>query len=212
MRQGRALAALMILAMAGCGGLRREAPTAPSRPPPPASRPTVPPAVPPAAPPAVSPADRAYSTGVAAMAEANYEKALEMFSAAWKESPGHTGVAKDYPEALTGLKSSGDEAFRQGRLEEAGRRWSSALRFLSHPADKGKPLPFTKADLKAGIDQLSEGLMEKGLVEYRKGNLESAIASWRAILSYDPSHAEAARSVQTATTQLENLKKIGPPK
>jgi hypothetical protein len=54
--------------------------------------------------------------------------------------------------------------------------------------------------------------MEKGLVEYRKGNLGSAIASWRTILSYDPSHAEAARSVQTATTQLENLKKIGPPK
>jgi len=146
------------------------------------------------------------------MAEADYERALEMFSAAWKENPGHTGVAKDFPEALIGLKSSGDEAFRQGRLEEAGRRWSSALRFLSHPADKGKPIPFTKADLKAGIDQISESLMERGLVEYRKGNLGSAIASWRAILSYDPSHAEAARSVQTATTQLENLKKIGAPK
>jgi tetratricopeptide (TPR) repeat protein len=146
------------------------------------------------------------------MAEANYERALEMFSAAWKESPGHAGVAKEFPEALVGLKNGGDEAFRQGRLEEAGRRWSAALRFLAHPAEKGKPLPFAKADLRASIDRLSASLMEKGLVEYRKGNLEAAIASWRAILSYDPSHAEAARSVQTATIQLENLKKIAPPK
>jgi hypothetical protein len=54
--------------------------------------------------------------------------------------------------------------------------------------------------------------MEKGLVEYRKGNIEAAIASWKSILAYDPSHAEALRSVRTAATQLENLKKINPPK
>jgi hypothetical protein len=146
------------------------------------------------------------------MSEGHNERALEMLAAAWKESPGHPGVAKDFTEALIGLKHSGDEAFKHGRLDEAGRRWSAALRFISHPADKGKGLPFTKADLKAGIDRLSANLMEKGLMEYRKGNLEAAIALWRSILSYDPSHAEAAKSVQTAVTQLENLKKIVPPK
>jgi len=146
------------------------------------------------------------------MEEGHHERALDMFAAAWKESPGHAGVAKDFPDALIALKYSGDEAFKQGRLEEAGRRWSAAFRFLSHPADKGKALPFTKADLKAGIDRISANLMEKGLMEYRKGNLESAIAYWRGILSYDPSHAEATKSVQTATTQLDNLKKIVPPK
>jgi tetratricopeptide (TPR) repeat protein len=163
-------------------------------------------------PPELSVADKAYAAGAAAMAEGNHERALEAFSTAWKERPGHPGVSKDFPEALTRLKNSGDEAFRQGRAEEAGRRWSSALRHLSHPAEKGKILPFGKADLRSSIDHLSASLMEKGLVEYRKGNLEAAIASWRAILSYDPSHEEAARSLQTATTQLENLKKISPPK
>jgi tetratricopeptide (TPR) repeat protein len=167
--------------------------------------------VPPAEP-DVAPGDRAHAAGVLAMAEGNYERALEMFAAAWKENPGHAGVARDFPEALSGLKKSGDEAFRQGRLEEAGRRWSAALRHLSHPAEKGKPLPFTTAELQAGIDKVSGSLMEKGLVEYRKGNIEAAIAIWKSILAYDPSHAEAARSVQTAATQLENLKKINPPK
>lgn len=146
------------------------------------------------------------------MKAANYERALELFSAAWKESPGHPGVSVDFPEALHALKTGGDEDFRQGRLEEAARQWSAALRFVSHPAEKGKPLSLTKAEIRASIDRVSSILMEKGLVEYRKGNLETAIAVWKSILAYDPSHEEAARSVRTATTQLENLKKISPPK
>ena len=146
------------------------------------------------------------------MAEGNFERALETFAAAWKESPGHPGVARDFPEALSGLKKAGDEAQRQGRPDEAARRWTAVLRYLSHPAEKGKNLPFTKTDLQAGIGKASDALMEKGLVEYRKGNLEAAIAVWKSILAYDPGHAEAARSVQTAATQLENLKKITPTK
>lgn len=216
------LAALALLVPCGCAKRVAAPPPVPAaaRPAepvaaPPAEPVIVPPAVPdasPQPPPAVAPADRAHASGVAAMAEGNYERALEMFAAAWKESPGHRGVARDFPDALSGLKKGGDEAFRQGRLDEAGRRWSAALRHLSHPAEKGKPLPFTKAELQAGIDKVSGSLMEKGLVEYRKGNIEAAIAIWKSILSYDPSHAEAVRSVQTAATQLENLKKINPPK
>ncbi len=159
----------------------------------------------------VSPADRAYEAGLSALSGENYEIALEMFAAAWKENPGHPGVARDFPEALISLKKSGDQAMKQGRLEDAGRRWEATTRYMSHPAEKGRPLPFTKTELRGGIDRLSASLMEKGLVEYRKGNLEAAIVFWRSILAYDPSHAEAARSVQTASTQLENLKKIAPP-
>ncbi|MBI5419081.1 MAG: hypothetical protein HZA60_03235 [Deltaproteobacteria bacterium] len=146
------------------------------------------------------------------MAEKNHERALEQFAAAWKENSGYPAVARDFPEALEGLKRAGDEALRQGRPEDAGKRWEAVLRYLGHPAAKGKTLSFTKGELQKEIDKLSASLMEKGLVEYRKGNLEAAIATWRSILAYNPSHAEAARSVQTATTQLQNLKKIAPPK
>jgi tetratricopeptide (TPR) repeat protein len=216
------LAALVLLSTCGCAKRVAAPPPTPvnARPAEPA---TIPPAEPVVSPPpepavappptpVVAPADRAFASGAAAMAEGNYERALEMFTAAWKESPGHAGVARDFSDALSGLKKSGDEAFRQGRLEEAGRRWSAAIRYLSNLAEKGKPLPFTKAELQAGIDKASDALMEKGLVEYRKGNIEAAIVIWKSILAYDPSHAEAARSVRTAATQLENLKKINPPK
>jgi tetratricopeptide (TPR) repeat protein len=187
-RWGLPLAALAILLAFGCA--RRAA----------------------APPPPVSAADRAYASGGAAMAEGNYERALDMFAAAWKENPEHPGVARDFPDALARLKNGGDESSRQGRIEEAGRRWSAALRYSAILAEKGGQLPFARTELRAGIDRVSAALMEKGLVEYRKGNLESAIAIWKSILGYDPSHAEAARSVKTASTQLENLKKISPPK
>lgn len=205
------LAALVLLTAFGCAKRVAAPPTAPV--PAHLAEPVaVPPPEPASLPPAVAPADRAHASGVAAMAEGNYERALEMFATAWKESPGHPGVARDFPDALSGLKKTGDEAFRQGRLEDAGRRWSAAVRYYSHPAEKGKPPPFTKAELQASVDKVSGSLMEKGLVEYRKGNIEAAIAFWRSILAYDPSHAEALRSVQTAATQLDNLKKINPPK
>lgn len=197
MRRGRGMISLAIFVVLLSGGCAHRAPG-----PPPA-----------ASPPPVAPGDLAYADGAAAMEETNYERALEMFAAAWKDSPGHPGVAKDFPAALAGLKNSGDEAYRQGRPEDAGRRWSAVLRFSIHPAaEKGRALPFSKADIRGSIDRASSSLMERGLVEYRKGNLEAAIAIWKSILAFDPSHVDAARSLQTASTQLENLKKIPPPK
>lgn len=145
------------------------------------------------------------------MTQGKFERALELFADAWKQMPGHPGVAGDYPAALEGLKKSGDEAQRQGRPEEAGKRWTAALKYFSHPALKVGDLSFSKNELKAAIDKLSETLMEKGLQDYRQGRLEAAIATWRQILAYDPAHVEAAKSVRTATTQLENLKKLPPP-
>ncbi|MDA8121166.1 MAG: hypothetical protein M0Z38_01215 [Deltaproteobacteria bacterium] len=197
-RSGFPLVALAMLLAFGCA--RRATVPAPS------ATPSV------VSPPAVSAADTAYAAGAAALAEGNHERSLELFAAAWKDNPEHPGVARDFPDALARLKNGGDESSRQGRIEEAGRRWSAALRYSAILAEKGRQLPFARTELRSGIDRASAALMEKGLVEYRKGNLESAIAIWKSILAYDPSHAEAARSVKTASTQLENLKKISPPK
>jgi tetratricopeptide (TPR) repeat protein len=114
------------------------------------------------------------------------------------------------PVALERIKKNADEALRQGRPEEAGKRYAAALRFLSHPAAREAPLSFSKTDLKEKLDRISSSLMEKGVEQYRQGKIEAAIATWRQILAYEPSHAEAAKSVRTATTQLENLKKLTP--
>ena len=195
----------LALLIAACGLLPRKA-VVPPKAPPPAAAPTAPP------PSAGSIADNAYANGAAALEKGRPGRALDLFAEAWKEVPGHPGVGQNFAGALERLKKQGDEAEQQGKPEEAGRAWSASLSYLSHPAAKGKVLPFTRADLQGSIDRLSKTLMDKGLMEYREGRFESAISWWQKILAYDPSNEEAVKSVRTATTQLENLKKIPPKK
>lgn len=231
----RLLLTAIALQLAACGPLLQKvapppavppSPTAPAVKPVPAPRPvTIPPAPPAApptaaprppapspAPPAVSFADNAYANGAAALEEGRPGRALDLFAEAWKEAPGHPGVGQNFAVALERLKKQGDDAEQQGKPEEAGRAWTTALSYLPHPAAKGKVLSFTRADLQGSRDRLSKTLMDKGLVEYREGRFESAISWWQKILAYDPANEEAEKSVRTATTQLENLKKIPPKK
>jgi len=158
----------------------------------------------------VSPADKAFADGMAALQEGGQERALELFSIAWKEKPGHPGVSQEFDGALLALKKNGDAAYAQGKLEDAGKRWMGTLRYINHPAAKWKSYPFTRGDVQGQVDRLTAGLLEKGLLDYRKGDIESAIADWKTILAYDPGNEEAAKSLRTATTQLENLKKLPP--
>jgi tetratricopeptide (TPR) repeat protein len=186
----------------GCAGLQSLAPEGET------ARPPFPTSTPKAAP--VSPADKALAEGKAALQEGGLERALELFAAAWKESPGYPGVSEEFDGALLALKKNGDAAYAQGKPEDAGKRWMGTLRYMNHPAARPKGYPFTRADVQGQVDRLTAGLMEKGLLDYRKGNIEAAIADWKTILAYDPGNEEAAKSIRTATTQLENLKKIPP--
>jgi tetratricopeptide (TPR) repeat protein len=157
-------------------------------------------------------ADRLFAEGMAALQEGGQERALELFSAAWQEKPGHAGVAREFDGALLDLKKSGDAAYTQGRLESAGKRWMGTLRFISHPAANSRDYPFTRSEVRSKVDRLSEALMEKALTEYRRGDIPSAIVDWKRILFYDPGNETAARSLRTASKQLETLKKMPPGK
>jgi tetratricopeptide (TPR) repeat protein len=147
-----------------------------------------------------------------AMEEGEPERALEQFSAAMKEDPDYPGASDKFDEALLALKKNGDAASIQGKQEEAGKRWMGAIRYLNSPAAKGRTYAFSRGDVQGQVDRLTAGLMEKGLLSYRKGDIAAAIAAWKTILSYDPGNEEAARSIRTASKQLENLKKIPPTK
>jgi len=170
------------------------------------------PAAPAVTPPAISVSEKMFADGMAALQGGGHERALELFSGAWQEKPGHAGVAREFDGALLALKKSGDAAYAQGKWEDAGKRWMGTLRFITHPAANWRAYPFTRSEVRAKVDQLSAALTSMALTEYRRGDVPSAIAGWKTILSYDPGHEEAARSLQTATKQLETLKKMPPGK
>jgi tetratricopeptide (TPR) repeat protein len=200
------LSVLAATAFSGCGWLSKTLR---------AVFPSMPPAVAPAPaakPPAIPVSDKLFADGMAALQEGGHEQALELFSAAWKEKPGHAGVAREFDGALLALKKNGDAAYAQGKWEDAGKRWMGTLRFITHPAANWKGYPFTRSDVQAKVDRLSTALTEKALTEYRRGEVPAAIADWKTILSYDPGHEEAARSLRTASKQLETLQKMPPGK
>ena len=201
--------ALSATAFPGCAWLSRTFHPAPL--PAPAPSPAPPPA-PPAIPPAISVSDKLFAEGMTALREGGHERALELFSAAWHEKPGHAGVAREFDGVLLALKKNGDAAYAQGKWEAAGKRWMGTLQFITHPAANWRGYPFTRSEMRAKVDHLSAALMEKALTEYRREEFPSAIAGWKTILSYDPGHEEAARSLRTATKQLETLKKMPPGK
>ena len=157
-------------------------------------------------------ADKLFAEGMTALQEGGHERALELFSAAWQEKPGHAGVAREFDGVLLALKMNGDAAYAQGKWEAAGKRWMGTLRFITHPAANWRGYPFTRSEVRAKVDHLSAALMEKALTEYRRGEIPAAIADWKTILSYDPAHEEAARSLRTASKQLETLKTMPPGK
>ena len=222
------LSALIATASSGCAWISKTFHTAPSGKPPAVSPAGKPPAVSPAGkPPAVSPAgkppavppaekppaaDKLFGDGMAALQEGRYERALELFSGAWQEKPGHPGVAREFDGALLALKKGGDAAHAQGKWEDAGKRWMGTLRYITHPASNWRSYPFTRSEVQAKVDRLTAALTEKALTEFRRGELPAAIADWKTILSYDPGHEEAARSLRTASKQLETLKKMPPGK
>jgi len=187
-------------------------PASPEAPSPETVPPAVPPGVPEAMPPAISVADRQFTEGMKALQEGGYERALELFSGAWKEQPGHPGVAREFDAAVIGLKKNGDAAYDKGMWEEAGKRWTGTLRFIDHPAANPRGYPFTRSELRTKLDKLTAALAEKALKEYRQGEVSAAIADWKTILSYDPKNVEATLSLRTATKQLETLKKMPPGK
>jgi len=163
-------------------------------------------------PPAVDVADRIFADGLAALQEGRHERALALFSGAWQEKPGHPGVAREFDGALLSIKKDGDAAYAQGKWEEAGKRWMGTLRYITHPAANWRSYPFTRSEVQAKVDRLTAALTEKALTEFRRGELPLAIADWKTILSYDPGNEEAARSLRTASKQLETLKKMPPGK
>jgi len=190
-------------------------PAAPPAMPPPAPAaepPAMPPPAPAVKPPEIPLSDKLFSEGMTALQEGGHERALELFSAAWQEKPGHAGVAREFDGVLLALKKNGDAAYAQGKWEDAGKRWMGTLRFLNHPAANSRSYPFTRSEVRAKVDNLTAMLTEKALTEYRRGEVSAAIAYWKTILAYDPGHEEAARSLQTASKQLETLEKMPPGK
>jgi hypothetical protein len=111
--------------------------------------------------------------------------------------------AKESEAALQGAVEVGRALLEKGRYGEAGAQFRQVLD--RYPRKAPGASNCTKEQITQCLNLCADKLMEKGLAEYRTGQLQAAVRSWSAILAFDPGRKEAERAVETTTIQLRNL-------
>ena len=142
----------------------------------------------------------------------NYTKALAVYQAALKDYPGDKAVKTAYANGVGRIRAIGDKALTAKNYALAGKVNGLLLRNLESfkgVAGAAAGAGSSKQELEESLRVCSSGLTNGGLAEYRKGNLEGAIALWDGLLAFDPGNAEIKKAVETAKAQLSKLKGTG---
>jgi hypothetical protein len=147
---------------------------------------------------------------VAALLEkGSYRRALELMGG--KNHPGHpaVGMEREYITAINGLLGAGEESFSRGDYAAAGQSFKCVLD--SYPVDPvlRVRVRLEPKQVRAHLEACSNRMMEQGLQEYRRGNLESAIRKWKELIAFNAGDKEARKAIETATVQLRALQNMG---
>jgi len=138
----------------------------------------------------------------------SYRRAIELMCG--ENQPGYpvAGMGREYVTAVNGLVATGEESLSRGECGAAGLSFRWALdAYPAEPSLREKVVRDPK-QVRGMMDGCSNSLMEQGLLEYRRGNLESAIRKWKEIVAFDPGNKEAKKSIETATAQLRTLQNM----
>lgn len=191
--RSRLLALLLTVALTACTLSAQPPPAAP----PPAPVATLPPVVP-----------SVRETVRAELAADRPLEALLLLSREVKGGQKETFFAAEYPLALNAVLARAERHRLAQRPGEAGELLRYALDawpkspMITHRLDRSAEA------VTADLQQCADRLMDLGLVEYRGGRLESAIAYWQQTLAIDPSHTAARQALETASRQLKNLRAL----
>jgi tetratricopeptide (TPR) repeat protein len=148
------------------------------------------------------------SQAKAYLSSGNYKKALDLYGAAFDKHPDSEDLLDTYTEVLESVKEAADKHYDAQDYAKAGELYATLLNsgFLERPL-QGE-LSFDDDYLTMRIGACSKMLIELGIMKYRTGDLQQAIAVWKKILVFNPSDRVAKTAIDRATAQLETLKQI----
>jgi len=111
----------------------------------------------------------------------------------------------DSPGSAEGVELKKTILYRYGKSQLDAGRYVGSYRVLSDLA-KLDPKYLDSAALREQVrDRLIQDLYQEGIRLYRDENLQGAIGKWRAVLEYDPTHAEARKNIEQAERLLRAL-------
>lgn len=137
-----------------------------------------------------------------------YEQAIDVISVALSRYPGHAGVADEYSETMEKIRVEAEKMIAKKEHGRAGELFAKMRRDLKKHIRAARNLSFDDTYLARRIAFCSSKLTEEGLVRYREGEIEGAIALWEHVLDFDPENQEVQNAIETATLQMKNLQEI----
>jgi hypothetical protein len=144
----------------------------------------------------------------ALLEKGSYRRALELMGG--RNRPGYpaAGMEREYITAINGMLAAGEESFSQGDYAAAGQSFKCVLD--SYPVDPvlRDRVRLEPKQIRAHLEACSNRMMDQGLQEYRRGNLESAIRKWKELIAFHAGHKEARKAIETATVQLRALQNM----
>lgn len=137
----------------------------------------------------------------------DYEEALALYAETYRKY-NEKELRDRYLQAGNEVKSYADAAFQMADYVKAGSGYKALLDSAITSEDAGKVLLFDEDYLRKHIKECGDRLTEKGLILYLQQHLDEAIATWKKVLTFDPTNKTVAQHIDTANRQLRNLKNI----
>jgi len=136
----------------------------------------------------------------------DFQRAIDVYKEIYQQYPQDPKVRSSYTKIVESIKSSGDRAFERSDFALAGCIYQILLKNFSSFNHLRSSFSFNREYLTKKIKSLEKVLFEKGLEQYRSGNLNQAISIWKSILAFDPENQEIKKAVDMAILQSKNLK------
>ncbi len=137
----------------------------------------------------------------------DYPGALGIRLGSLLDFPGDADIMTAYVKTVRDIKAAGDKAREEKDFGSAGRIHSLLLRNYQTFKGLRPQVGFSRDELEDSISACRTALRNRGLAEYRKGNLTEAIAVWKSLLAFDPDNVEIRKAVETAKSQADKIKK-----
>jgi len=141
------------------------------------------------------------------IADGNYKRALELYAGAYEKNSGPE-MRDNYIVTGDQLRKTADTAYQTKDFAEAGNIYNTLIESGIFTRDFASSLSFNEAYLNRQKIACSKALLEAGLTIYRDGKLEDAISIWKKAQVFDHDNKDIKGAIETATTQLQNLKNI----
>lgn len=137
-----------------------------------------------------------------------FEAALAVIREERREKGSSRLLEEDYLQILQALTVAGEKNFQRGDYQQAGKVSRTLLDHFPREQALAARLPVSREMVAKRLQTCADRLMDRGLTEYRAGNLQQAIDTWKGILVFSPTHDGAKKAIQTAEIQLKNLRSL----